>query len=160
MPTLRLKLDRLFTVYQYVIARVLPIIIAASLGVMGILVLDRREPLTVGDVTIIPAPVHAGERAYAVFQATELRVCDGTVHRWIEDSSGHIFTFAPEPTEYPALLAKTSRQFVKEFVVPNGMIPGPAVYHSDVERWCNSLQWALWRFHYSYQSSFAVIRKK
>jgi hypothetical protein len=146
----------MFAMYQVIVARALPPILATLLGVATIMICDRREPLDISSLTITPSPVRPGEASYIIFQARELRACEGNVHRWVEDSSGRVFTFAPEPTIYPALLEKTSRQFVKQFTIPFGIAGGPATYHSDIQRWCNGLQWAVWRFHYSYTAPFVV----
>lgn len=155
---MKINLEDVYQKYVFVRDRAMPPIMATLLGVFLILLCDRREPLLVTDLTITPNPARAGVTAYAIFNATTKRACDGEVHRHVVDSGGHVFTLTSEPSIYPSLLAGAKKQFVKAFTVPLGMAPGVAVYHSDLDRWCNLPQQLFWQFHDHYEAEFTVVR--
>ena len=77
------------------------------------------------------------------------------VHRWLidKDDGYHDLTdtnvFRPDPGETPVT-------FYHDFDVPKKMPLGPAVYHSEVVRWCNFWQWLFYPIRDRYSAPFTV----
>lgn len=113
--------------------------------VMPVLIMlgDRREPLELISGSIRPNDAKAGQEVRVTWTAQEFRPCDGELYRIFIDSSKTVYPTVVEPTVYHKTFAD-QRTFQKVMIVPAGMTPGPAIYTTAIERWCNPLQKYIW----------------
>lgn len=119
----------------------LGILVAAPIGIM---LLDRREPITLHSGQIVPDTVRPGQTVTVLWRVTENRPCDGEVARRVVDSSGKIHEFRREPTVYHLVGERGVQTFSGPFTMPDGMVDGPAYYTTSGYRWCNVLQKLIW----------------
>ena len=106
------------------------------------LLFDRSPVVTLSDLRVTPNTVMSGGRLEIKWNIDQLRVnCEGTVTQEIIASNSQIYPFAPEPTVYHEA---GKHEYIKEMVLPAGMVPGRAIYRSNIVRWCNSLQRVFW----------------
>jgi hypothetical protein len=77
------------------------------------------------------------------WDATATRSCLGTVRRRIIDSDGHTFEYDEQTTVIRPEGELGRRRYSREFVLPKGIRPGPAIHSTVVSYYCNPLQVAL-----------------
>lgn len=123
-------------------------ILGAAIGALAvapimIMLFDRREPLELIDGYITPFNVRGGQEVRITWVARELRACGGELHKLFIDSAKVAHPTVREPTVYHQTFAD-ERTFQKLMTIPRGMAPGPAIYTTKIERWCNPLQKYLW----------------
>ena len=124
------------------------VLVSTFISAFLILLLDRSEPVHAMGFRFLSSSVQAGDPVILEWQAIELRPwCNGRIHRtWIDANgisydgaaSDFIIIRHPEPT------------YRRTLIVPAGMSPGPALYVSSVERWCNGVQERWWRMWWDY----------
>ena len=131
-----------------------PLALALSLGGwIGGSLFTARHPAKLRVVSVSAAS--PGDTAEITYNGSEKKFCDGVVHRWLidKDNGYHDLTdtnvFRPDPGETPVT-------FYHDFDVPKKMPLGPAVYHSEVVRWCNFWQWLFYPIRDRYSAPFTV----
>lgn len=108
------------------------------------LLLDRRDPIELFQGRITPYYVHEGDNVVLTWPLIEHRSCNGELRRRLVDSGNKIHEFTSEPTVYHERLDTEKKTFVKNFTIPYGVAPGPAVYYTVGTRWCNIVQKLIW----------------
>ena len=123
-----------------------PVFVSLCIGFFAIeLIGPRFESRALINAHIEPPVLEPGQIGSFKFTASgETRrfdkICDGVVHRWIVDSQGTIWSITDANAAEVIPMDHGSFDFVRQFPVAVGAAAGPAVYHSEVTRWCNPLQ--------------------
>ena len=135
--------------------------IALSIGALIVfpsiaLVLDRRPVLEILSIAIFPETARAGDTVSLVWSTLTKRECDGEVNDLIVSSIGRIYYYAPVTTTRKEVGVK--QDFAREFSIPTGISPGPAMYISHITRWCNPLQHIIWPIHETIRIPFSVVK--
>lgn len=120
----------------HISAAIFGMMVAAPITFMW---LDNTEPIRITHVSMSPAEVLAGQSVRITWEATEIRACNGIIHRRFIDSAGVIFEIAPVPSVYRDVLGG-HKTFSRDITIPSGMAPGPAIYGGVRRYWCNPLQ--------------------
>ena len=137
----------------------LPITCALALSYVVIqLVGNRYNPRTIVEQHITPNPVVRGTRVFLVATVRDDRQCSGQIHRWITDHDGHVFGLPDAHAVYGYVTPGVKKEFhlSHQIDIPANIEPGPAVYHSRVERWCNPFQEYIWPMGDGYEVKFNV----
>jgi len=119
-------------------------LVGIGMSICAVMLFDRREPLLLIEGTIEPNQVRMGDTVQVAWVVEERRNCDGELRRIIIDSAKKVHEFAIEKTVYHETLTRDRRVFVKPMVIPSGLTPGPAIYTTQIWRWCNPAQQHLW----------------
>lgn len=132
----------------------------AIMAPIMIMLLDRREPITIHEGWMEPSEVRPGQVVTIVWRATEHRLCDGNLERRVLDAARKIHTFLREPTVYHVYGPQGGiLEFRKQFTIPLGIAQGVAIYDVRGERWCNVLQKHIWSMPFQNPLiPFTVIR--
>jgi hypothetical protein len=126
-------------VWCHIIAGVVSFTIVAPLTFMA---LDRVDPVTVHS-TMFSGELAPGGTVKITWDATATRSCSGVVRRRIIDSDGHTFEYDEQTTVIRPEDELGRRRYSREFVLPKGIRPGPAIHSTVVRYYCNPLQVAL-----------------
>lgn len=105
---------------------------------------DRTEPIVIHKTEIFPPIVRPGQVVKLTWTATELRGCDGTIHRRFIDSQGVIYQVESVRSIYRQLLAGGRKTFSREVQIPSGMPDGPATFTGVREYYCNPFHRYIW----------------
>jgi hypothetical protein len=145
--------------WRRVACHVLPIIIAGLLGVAAVqLVGDRYHPRIILGQQVVPNVVAPGAVVEVVYTAKDKRRCHGDVHRWLLDKDNRLYALPTVEVFYNYEGLPPSFEFVRDIVIPPSMPDGPATYHAETDRWCNTLQQAFWPIHDTNEAKFTVLR--
>lgn len=106
-------------------------------------VTDRKPPFEFASGVLTPRAAYAGQVVTVTWTTRNEsgNDCDGVVYRILIDSQGVQWTLAPTEAVYARV--RKGSAFSVNFNLPDGMAPGPAVYHSLPRYWCNWAQ-QLW----------------
>lgn len=116
----------------------------AFIAPLTFMALDRAEPVTVHS-TIFSGDLKPGGTVTITWDATATRSCDGTVRRRVIDSTGAVFEYDEQTTVIRPQNELGRRRYSREFVLPKGVAPGPAIHSVVVRYTCNPLQqWLGW----------------
>lgn len=140
-----------------------PLLFAGLIGGFVIALLsDRFTGDSVENLRIVPSSVPAGTKANFIFTAPGqthelIKQCDGVVHRFIVDSQHTVWALLDTSATEVAPVNHGSFDFARQFPVPTGAAPGPAVYHSRVTRWCNPIQQFFWPIASHHNAAFTIL---
>lgn len=123
--------------------RIGAVIGALAIAPILIMLFDRRQPLDLIEGYITPDEVRGGQEVRVTWVVREHRDCDGRLWKLFIDSAKNAYATVWEPTVYHLTFAD-QRTFQKLMTIPKGMTPGPAIYTTKIERWCNPLQKYIW----------------
>jgi hypothetical protein len=121
----------------------IPFAIAAVIGAIAIMAMDREFPLIIVWGKVVPPIVEPGQDVTFHYSAIKDSEYGGNVVRWIVDSKGVVFHLADTPTYGDRLKLNVEGEVVKDFPVPCGIGVGSATYHSETalyKNW-NLVQW-------------------
>lgn len=111
----------------------------------SIMLLDRRQPLVVEAVSLLPNVAYAGDTLTMRWAAREYRNCEGfVIRRFVGGHDKVIHETIAQRTVYHGNADSQLREFEIQFVIPNNLGPGPYTYEPVTIRWCNILQQYLW----------------
>jgi hypothetical protein len=148
------------TWWRRAMRQILPAFIAFFIGIVAIMVLDRSMPFVQTWGKIVPPTVEAGQEVSFHFGLYKISSYGGTIHRWIVDAHGVIYSLKDTPTTGDSVPFNKVTEEVKKFPIPCGISIGPAVFHSDAEThvWWNLVQRFIWPLHNYVQYPFTVIQ--
>jgi hypothetical protein len=141
---------------------IMPILCALVLSYVAIQLLGNRyNPRTIIEQHITPDPVARGSRAFLIVRVKDDRQCSGLIHRWLSDRNGSIYGLPDAHAVYGYVTPGVSKPFrlSHQIDIPPDIAPGPAEYHSQVERWCNPFQEYVWPMGDAYTVKFTVSDK-
>ena len=121
------------------------------------LLFDRGDVVTLTNLRIVPNPAKAGEHIEIQWDVDLHRKgCSGEIKQGIIAANNQIYTFESEASVYHEA-GKYS--YVKDMILPGGMVKGPAIYRSSIVRWCNPLQQFFWPMAEEiHEARFAIIQ--
>jgi hypothetical protein len=132
------------------------IVIGLVLAPFAVMLLDRREPITLTFAAedceaerchgqIVPYYARSEEKVSINWPVIENRVCEGRYQRRIKEMvTGRIVIFDDLPVNYQESIdPKKPKWFSKPLVLPK-LSPGPAIYWTEGNRWCNFMQKYFW----------------
>lgn len=114
------------------------IAIALAAATLLILLVDRREPVVIDSISVVPEKVVAGEDAQIVIKMDVKRGCWGEITRTLvsERPGSPVQVY-----DRAALTFQSGKSEVTRTLhVPTGFSHGPAIYRSEVDFVCNPLQ--------------------
>jgi hypothetical protein len=131
---------------------------AVFIAMPAIMLLDRRDPITIEAVSLTPTIARAGDTLTMRWRATVHRSgCDGIVVRRYISSVDHVVR---ETVGMAAVFRGQGgkvEDFEIQFHIPNNLGPGPYTYEPVIKRWCNPLQ-KLWPIlTYQQPVAFTVV---
>ena len=112
-----------------------------------IMLLDRRAPIAVEEISISPNPARPGDTMTMRWLAREFRDCGGTVIRRFIGSDHIIRETVQLPVVFHDRADGTPKAFEVRFQLPH-LPPGEAIYQGVVLRYCNVVQKILWPIVY------------
>lgn len=117
---------------------------AVFIAAPAIMLLDRRDPITIEAISLMPNIALAGDTLTMRWRATVHRSgCSGVVIRRYISSIDHVIRETVGMTTVFRGAAERVEDFEIQFNVPNNLGPGPYTYEPVVSRWCNPIQ-RLW----------------
>jgi hypothetical protein len=134
-----------------------PFLFAALVGYAAVqLFANRYAPRSIIGSEIQPAVVMPGARAAVVYTAVDDRTCNAIIHRWITDKNGMIYDLPDSRTIFHDTPIGEKFKFARQFMLPDIIPPGPAMYNSIAVRWCNPFQEYIWPLTNHYTVPFTV----
>lgn len=127
-----------------ILIRISAAILGVAAGLVAIAVLDRRQIVSYEVVGEYPDPVAPGGIIYTEWRAHQLRNdCDGIARRYLTTSDMRDWQLG----DAPVANHQNEGTFVREIALPTFVADGPATYHVEFLRWCNSMQHFIWPIH-------------
>jgi len=145
--------------WRRAICHIFPIITSLIIGAVGVWAYgNRANPREILSVKVSPIEVNAGGFLSVVYEISDIRECQGVVHRWIRDSAGTLYAISDATVfhNFYGSEAAKSYKFARELRVPRTTRAGPAMYHAQTERWCSPLQW-FWPIVDIEEAPFTVL---
>lgn len=132
---------------------------AVFVAAPAVMLLDRRTPIVVEAVSLLPDPARPGDTMTMRWRAREYRACDGMViRRFVQNADKIIRETISQATVYHGIADGKAHEFEIQFVIPNNFGPGRYTYAPVTIRWCNVLQKYLWPIvTYTQTIDFTVI---
>ncbi len=118
-----------------------PCIVATSIATLLFMALDRRPPVRITRIGIVPPSVMAGADASTEIDVVVERECRGTLYRTLVSGAlGHpTQLYDTVPIVIP-MDHKEPHRIYRGFHVPHGFSAGPATFRSWLAFSCNPLQ--------------------
>jgi hypothetical protein len=117
---------------------------ASALLVLGVTIFwDRSAPFEYRMPYVKPAVLHPGDRAVTVFRITKaVKICAGSTDRFFIDKNGRSYVLGRERTVVDKLLGQNPKltSFENEWWVPVDAPPGPGIFETRPQFWCNPFQ--------------------
>ena len=147
------------TLFRRILCHILPMGVAAVIGAVAIMIVDREDPVSVLWGKVIPPVVTPGQVVTFHYGSIKHDEYGGNITRWIVDGRGLVFHLTDTGVSGDKLERYKEGEVVKEFPVPCGISVGGATYHSEAslyKKW-NLVQY-MWPIKRHINYPFTVIQ--